>query len=485
MSLPKLAAALAVVGLACPASATDNATLQRLLERMERLEARNSQLEAEIRDLKAGQSAVDDSLSSERISASEPELTTRLKAVEQDVVALKHPAKLAEKLDGVAVEAALTTVWQRANGLPHGVDNDDRINYRADLAVEVPLAAVGKVEHKLFAHIRVGQGQGLNEPFGYLGHFNVPNATAFTVSGAHPDDSVALLGEAWYQAAIPFTPKQTLALTLGKVDIFGFFDQNEGAADESTQFMNGVFVHNPLLDVGGEVGADANGFQPGFIASYTDKTNGSEPWRVSLGVFGAGSTSSNYQDTADSPLVIAQIDKTLKLFDGRTGNYRLYAWRRRDVPRFYNETSSSHHSGVGLSVDQQIGDGVLLFGRYGQLIHGKLPFNRAFALGAQINGTYWGRAADAVGIGASWLKASSSYKRAGGEGYYNAESFDANTPDFTFTPSGAERVAELYYRYQITPQFSLTPDVQWVRRAGANPDADTVTVFGVRANVAY
>ncbi|MDR2688335.1 MAG: carbohydrate porin [Azoarcus sp.] len=475
-----------------PASTPDAAVFQQLLERMERLEARNAQLEREVRELRQEREAVDKSLASTRLSSNEPELTTRLKAVEQDVVALKHPAKLAEKLDGIAVDAALATVWQRASGLPHGADHGDHFNYRADLSVEVPLDALGNIEHKLFAHVRAGQGQGLNETFGYLGHFNVPNATAFAVSGADPNDSVTLLGQAWYQAAIPLPlggfrdrSRQTLELTFGKMDIFGFFDQNEAASDEGSQFINGLFVHNPLLDVGGEVGVDANGFQPGLVASYVNENNGSEPWRLSFGVFGAGDTASNYQDTADSPLVIAQFDKTFKFFDGRTGNYRAYAWTRRDVPRFDDEVTSSRHTGFGLSVDQQVGNGLILFGRYGQLLRGKLPFDRAITLGTQINGAYWGRAADAAGIATSWLRASGSYRRAGGEAYYSAASVEAGTADVTFRPSGAERVTELYYRYQLTPQFSLSPDLQWIQRGGANADADTVTVFGLRANITY
>lgn len=498
MRATKLCAVLAAAGLlsAMPAAfaappASESATLQKLLERMERLEARNAQLEEEVRSLRKENEAVGQSLNTERISEDEPEIATRIKAVEQDVQAMKKPASLAEKLDGVALEAALTTVWQKANGLPHGADGKGKLNYRADLAVDVPLETTGDIEHKLFAHLRVGQGQGMNESLGYLGHFNVPNAAAFHASGANPDDSTVILGQAWYQAAVPLprdgapgSSRDKLELTFGKIDVFGFFDQNEAAGDEATQFLNAVFVHNPLLDAGGEVGADANGFQPGFIASYLNTRNGSEPWRLSLGIFGAGDTASNYQDTADSPLVIAQAEKTLKLFGGRTGNYRLYAWSRREVPKF-DGTSSGHHTGFGLSVDQQFGDGLTLFARYGQLVRGRLPVDRALAVGAEIKGSYWGRAGDALGIAGSWLRASNAYKRAGGEGYLNSTSFAAGTPDFTFRPSGAEHVAEIYYRYYVSPQFALTPDVQWIQRGGANRHADPVTILGVRANIAY
>ena len=56
---------------------------------------------------------------------------------------------------------------------------------------------------------------------------------------------------------------------------------------------------------------------------------------------------------------------------------------------------------------------------------------------------------------------------------------------FTFTPSGAEKVAELYYRFRISPQFDVSPDFQWIGRPGANSKADSVKVVGVRANVAF
>ena len=45
--------------------------------------------------------------------------------------------------------------------------------------------------------------------------------------------------------------------------------------------------------------------------------------------------------------------------------------------------------------DQRVGDGITLFGRYGNLVKGELPFNQAVAVGAQFSGSYWDRGADA------------------------------------------------------------------------------------------
>jgi hypothetical protein len=498
MKLAKMTATLVAAGLALPAlgASPDDATLKKLVERMEKLEARNAELEKEVKALKGESEEIAKGLDSPRLSQYEPELTVRLKGAEKDALEMKKSAKLADKLDGIKVSAALSTVAQHASGLPSGTANGgSQLNYRADVSVELPLQPIGDIEQKFFAHVRMGQGLGLNAAFSNLGHFaSAPNAVAFRASGANPDDSVAILGQALYQAAIPlpfggFKPysRERLELTFGKMDVFGFFDQNTGAGDESKQFLNSVFVHNPLLDAGREIGVDANGFQPGFIASYVNNTNKPEPWRLSLGVFGAGDKGSNYQKSLTAPLVMFQAEKQLRLFGGLVGNYRAYAWTRSDVPELDGMTTG-RHTGIGISVDQRVGDGVNLFARYGQLVKGELPFRQALSIGTEINGGYWGRGADAIGVGGSWLKASSAYRAAGGSGCTAGDADGDGVCDggaFTFTPSGAEKVAEIYYRYRISPQFELTPDFQLITRGGGNPDAGSVKVLGLRANISY
>jgi aryl carrier-like protein len=502
MKLAKITAALVAAGLALPALAgpKEIELLQKLTSRLEKLEARNAELEKklearnsgleqQVKTLKDESNAVAAGLDSPRLSQYEPELTVRLKAVEKDALEMKKAARIAEGLEGIKVSAALATVGQHASGLPGGVENSSsQLNYRADVSVELPLAAIGDIEHKLFAHLRMGQGLGLNAAFSNLGHFaSAPNALAFRASGSSPDDSVTILGQAWYQAAIPlpflgFKPysRETLEVTFGKMDIFGFFDQNAGGGDEAKQFLNSVFVHNPLLDAGGEVGVDANGFQPGFVVSYLNWFNKPEPWRLSLGVFGAGDRGANYQRSLSKPLVMVQAEKQLKLFGGLTGNYRAYAWNRSQGTDF--DGSVARHTGIGVSVDQRVGDGVTVFGRYGKLISGELPFNQAVTAGAELNGSYWGRAADAIGIAGAWLQSGKAYRNSTVTAWLD----DAQTQAaFTFTPRGAEKLAEIYYRLRIAPQFELTPDFQYVVDGGGNSNGKAVKVFALRANIAY
>ena len=493
MRLAKLTAALVAAGLALPAfAASDSATLQKLVERMEKLEARNAELEKEVKSLKGESAEIAKGLDSPRLSESEPELTVRLKATEKDVLEMKKSSKVVESLNGIKATAALATVVQGASGLPPITDSDGKsltgtqLNYRADVTVELPLQPLGDVEHKLFGGFRMGQGLGLNAAFSGLGYYaSAPNALAFRASGANPDDSVVILGQAYYQASIPlpfggFKPysRETLDITFGKMDIFSFFDQNAAAGDETRQFLNSVFVHNPLLDAGREVGVDANGFQPGFIVGYTNSFDKTQPWRLSMGVFGTGPRGSNYEASLTQPLLFAQAETQLKLFGGLTGNYRLYAWNRASGENFdyWTTGQSTQHTGVGVSVDQRVGDGITVFGRYGNLVKGELPFNQAVAVGAQFSGSYWSRAADSFGIGFSWLQTGSGYKNA---------TYDWNGTPLTFTPSGAETITELYYRYRLSPQFELSPDFQWLTQGGGNANAKDVTVFGLRANIVY
>ena len=456
---------------------------------MEKLEARNTELEKEVKALKGESDKVAQGLESPRLSEDEPELTVRLKAVEKDALNMKKAAKIAEGLEGIKVGASLATVVQKASGLPEGVDGgSSQLNYRADVSVELPLKPVGDIDHKLFAHLRMGQGLGLNASLSRLGHFaSAPNALAFRASGSSPDDSVTILGQAWYQAAIPlpflgFKPysRETLEITFGKMDIFGFFDQNAAAGDEAKQFLNSVFVHNPLLDAAGEVGVDANGFQPGFVASYLNYTNKMEPWRLSIGVFGAGERGANYQRSLSSPLLMAQAEKQLKLFGGLTGNYRLYGWNRSQGVD-YDDTLAKH-TGIGASIDQRIGDGVKVFARYGKLIKGELPFNQAATVGAEFSGSYWNRGADSLGIAAAWLQSGKGYRTSPQTTWLD----EAQTQmAYAFTPQGAEKVTEIYYRYRLSPQFELSPDFQYVTNGGGNSDAKSVKVFALRANIAY
>lgn len=494
-----LAIALGLAGFAAEAADNDAVLkeLKRLNDRIESLERHNRELEQKLGQVTAGDDvqkrlkALEEStanaekaLQSDRLSENEPELVTRLKAVEFQTLNIQKQARQVEALEGISVGAALTGVVQNVNRAGSAAGkHESRANYRGDIAVTLPGGSLGSAEGKIFAQFRFGQGEGVGLRPTFT---STPNTTAFQVSGVgDPDSSFGILAQAWYQLDVPlpwggYTPhsREHLEMNFGKIDPFIFFDQNAAADDETVRFMNNAFVHNPLLDSGGDINLDKYGFAPGARLAYTSEQSRPESWGVSIGAFGSGS-GANFSGSLSDPFVIAQIETSRRFFGGLAGNYRLYGWSNGRTANF--DEAQARHSGWGVSFDQRIGDAVTLFGRYGHRTTGNSTFDNALTLGAEIGGTYWGRSADSIGIAGGLLRTSSAFRKA------SALDEDGDgVPDLAgYRASGAERVAEIFYRYRVNGNFDLTPDFQIIQRPGGDGSASTVKVTGLRARIGF
>lgn len=460
MAARSLVAAAALLAATLPALAqpAEASAAQRLLERLERLEQRNRELEARLKALEGEQQRSEAALASERLSEKEPELVTRLKAVEFQTLEMQKQARQIHALEGVGVSASLTGVLQQVQpGLSAEGRRQSRASYRGDVAVTLPGGSLGNADGHALVQFRLGQGSGVALRPTYT---STVNSIAFE-TGAGPDDSFAILAQAWYQLDVPLPldglkerSLRRLELNLGKIDPFVFFDQNTIADDETTRFMNNALVHNPLLDSGGDVGADAYGFSPGARLAYVDASDRTQPWGVSVGVFGSG-PAANFSGSLSGPFVIAQIEATRRFSAGLVGNYRLYAWRNGRAAGLDGEPQ--RHAGWGASIDQRVSDHVTLFTRFGRQASGEVRFDRVLTLGLEADGGLWGRAADAVGLGLGRLHS----RRA--------------------DPAGrAEELAELYYRMRLNERIELSPDLQWIGRPAGERSASGGWAFGLR-----
>lgn len=491
-----LVAAAGASQAAAPAQDKVLAELKRLAERVEKLEKRNAELESRLaasaapaaagaapapvlaqrvealeqanRDLAAG-------LASDRLSEREPELAVRLKAVEERTNAIAAPSKLAAALDGISVEGAVAAVAQRIDGDGRESGNgESQLSWRGDIGITIPAGSIGRGEGEFYTQLRVGQGDsftGLRPTF--TGAYN---SLAFEAGGGS-EETYAIVAQAWYQLTTPLgdgaESPHSLQLTVGKMDPFVFFDQNAIADNEAEKFLNNVFVHNPLLDSGGAVGADSYGFTPGLRLAYRNESGNPDWWQASIAAFGAGD-GARFGRSFNKPFVIGQLEYGRKSF-GFDSTYRLYAWRNGQYEGFDVATEGTDSaSGWGASVDQRVHEDVTLFARYGQSTSDHTTFDRALTVGAEIAGNAWGRGADGVGVAWGWLRSSDEFRDAA-----------PTHPDYGFDASGAEQVGELYYRWYLNEQLSLTPDLQYVRRAAANRDAKTITAFGLRALYAF
>ncbi len=365
-------------------------------------------------------------------------------------------------------EAGVVSVLQNVNDDgASGGQAHTRANYRGDVTVELPVGDVAGAKVTAFGHVRFGQGTGVALRPTYTA---TPNSITFE-TGAGPDDSFAILAQGYLNFAWGGGEQKgdRVEFTLGKLDVFGFFDQNAVAGDEAAQFLNNVFVHNPLLDSGGDIAADAYGFAPGLRLGYTGVGSSSQ-WGVSVGLLGSGS-GANFSGGFRGPLGIAQVEWA-PLRDGEPiGNYRLYAWTNAHTAGV--DGNEERHTGVGVSVDQKVGN-FNLFGRAGVRTEGDGMFNEALTVGLEAGGVAWGRDGDALGVAVGSLKTSSAWRDA---------SLAATTG--AYTASGQERIVEVYYRIRLNEHLEISPDFQLIQRPGGNANADDVRVLGVRASVGF
>ena len=477
----RLRIALALAGLvSAPAGAAEAAVDQqmlmqayeKLLQRVEQLEASNKKLEA----------ALEQNDTKPTLEGQTAAISQRVDDLENQVLVLNKPSE-----SGIAFGAAMTMVALDAvSGTTTG-KNESQLNYLADVEFEIPGDACGKLvsfgDSTFFAHIRAGQGNSLDSLYPTL--TGTVNSSAFERSSR--DESALILAEAWYRLGIPLGEDRSgrlgrIETTIGKMDVFGFYDGNAIADDETEFFLNNVFVHNPLLDSGGDLTADNFGFAPGLNVAYMNDINSVDQWKFSLGAFGSGSGAA-FDDSFSDPFVIWQAEYSGKVLFGLPGNYRFYGWYNGQALAYANEFDSAteSHTGVGFSMDQQVSRHVTLFSRYGYSLDGKVEFDWAFTLGGQLGGASWGRATDRIGLAFGWLNPSSEFKAA-------APTLDTDgdgNPDFGFTPSGAENQAELFYAWQINDNFQLTPSVQWVGQPGGDRSADDIVVLAMRAKAAF
>ena len=116
--------------------------------------------------------------------------------------------------------------------------------------------------------------------------------------------------------------------------------------------------------------------------------------------------------------------------------------------------------GLSFSYTTFINDEWMPFVRVGYADDGGALYSRTISAGL---GRYWGETRNLFGVGLNWSR-----------------------PDTWNFGSGLDDqyTMELFYRWQVTPNFALTPDVQIVRDPALHPTENTLYVYGLRARLA-
>lgn len=200
------------------------------------------------------------------------------------------------------------------------------------------------------------------------------------------------LREAWLRTELF---GQRLALTVGRLDLTNYFDNNALANDESTQFLSDALVNNQML------GLSSNG--TGVAAEY-DPKNG---LRFK---FGFQQSNPNAINLSDSIYTLSEVGYTFTPFALPEGSYRLWFRTANAEPQI--------RTGVGFSLDQKLTNNVGLFARYGSqdLKPGRDHF---WSAGVGFQNGFVFNPQDTWGIGYAKMDLLSGEKETLVEGYYN------------------------------------------------------------------
>lgn len=422
--------------------------VKRLEEKLDALEKRTDDMEKEIRqEHKPLLKEI-----SEHITTLEKELdtvdyrTARIKALQERVGAFSIGGDLSLFLQGIG-----------NNSKGYGEKAD--ASYSADLFLIIPTGPYGNT----YLRGDIGQGQGI-APF-LPPTFSGPNADL------EFNEAKFELVEAWYwtEFAIPDIRDKRLELTIGKMDPTALFDANAVANSETNQFLADIFVNNLALEFGG----DANGYGAGLSLGYRFTSIYDKGLKV-VGRIGMFEGDGNFKDVLDSPFLIAELD-TWMPFYGLNGNYRIYGWINKNKHTDLLDSSKDNLSnqGLGISLDQQISNGITLFARYGMQDEDVSKFDRVFTAGGQLIGNSWRRANDVIGIAYGASHVSGKYKDAS----LALDSYSAN--------ASYEHYLEAYYKYWANKNLSISPDIQYIVNSGGDKEKDDIFIYGVRMQATF
>ena len=280
-----------------------------------------------------------------------------------------------------------------------------------------------------------------------------------------------------------------VTLIVGRFAVGDFFDNNSYAHDSRADFMNWAMWASAAYDFP----ADLPGFTRGAVVEFNRKD-----WAVRAGLFQVPEARNSDVLAFKTGGTVVELEERYAVMDhpgklrlgafansGNTGNYRqALAIEAADPALDINAVMASirHNNpkyGFYVNAEQEIAKDVGLFARAswndGQNeILSFTDIDRSLSGGVSIKGSYWGRSSDTIGIGGAINGLSAAHRdflAAGGLGLLIGDG------QINYRP---EQILEAYYAYQVTKNFTVTADYQFVANPAHNADRGPVSIFSCR-----
>ena len=261
-----------------------------------------------------------------------------------------------------------------------------------------------------------------------------------TTKGFNTEDFAIV--QLWWEQ---FLFEDHVKLTAGKLDPANFYNGNRFQS-QNTFFLNRAFSENP-----------ARAFPDNSLGANLRLIPAADVY-VSLGLHdtnGTKTTTGFGGLDIDDLFYAAEIGVMPTIEGLGGGRYRFTYWYTGGG----KSTDGDSGGGFALSLEQDIGNGLIPFFRYGYQDRDLRDTKQIVSGGVGVVNPF-GRADDVLGIGFAW-----------------GQPEDDRLRD--------QYVAEAFYRLQLTPKIQVTPGYQIIFDPSKNPDQDVVGVFEFRVRVVF
>ena len=294
-------------------------------------------------------------------------------------------------------------------------------------------------------------------------------------------------------------PTSRITITVGKISLSDFYDNNSYSHDPRSQFMNWSLMSNAAWDYP----ADTRGYTQGVVAELI-KPSFTMRFSSVLVPRKANGLKLDYKVTKAHSETI-EFEKTFKT--KRPTVIRLLAFHSISQAPTYNNTLAEVKMGDSASVGVYTGQ--IEWKKWGGVKYGlginaekeisntigaffKASWNdgktatwafteidRSISAGINIKGNNWKRANDNIGIAQVINGISKDHQNFLNAGLYG---FIIGDGKLNY---GAEAITEIYYKAQIASSFFVSADYQFVNNPAYNKDRGPVHVFAIRGHIEF
>jgi high affinity Mn2+ porin len=357
---------------------------------------------------------------------------------------------------------------------------------------------------ELYGNFEIDQGFGLSNTLGVAGF---TSGEAYKVGASHPYGRLPRLflrqvielggDERKISAAANqlggSIASNNITLTFGKLSVVDLFDTNMYAHDPRTDFLNWAIIDSGAFDYA----ADAWGFTAGAALEWTQSW-----WTLRGGFFALSNVpNSTKLDTTFSQYEwVGEFEARGQLL-GHPGKAKLLWYENRgymgaysDAVRLAQQSGGTPDTalvrnfatspGIAINLEQELTSDLGFFARASVNDGGKEAFdfteiNQSLSTGFALQGDRWNRHDDTVGLAAVMNGLSDDARR-----YFSTGGMGVLIGDGRLNYD-TERIAEVYYNWQMAKWLALGADYQHITNPAYNRDRGPVSVFGMRLHAEY